>query len=834
MKVSKVTNAYVFGVLLLGITCIAFAAANLPVATLDYHLLILFALTLAIGSRITIQVPRFKSFISASETFIFLALLMYGAEVAIILAAAEAFATSWRFCNKKVTVFFNAAAHAISMTAVMLALQVAGLYSYDQLHGTSDYFQSFVIALCVIALTHFLVNTSLATLYGSLRDSTQIWETWKSKYVWSFFTYFAGSVSAGFLVQLTAVMGFGIVVATFPVCFFVFLAYRMYLKNVEISMQQAEQAEQYARILESQSEALRDSEERFRSAFDHAPIGIGLLTANGKWLKVNHALTEILGYTESDFLASDFQSMTLPEDLGGKLVKIHELIAGKIQSCQMEQRYIHKTGRTVWTSWSVSTALDAETKQPNLIFQIQDITDKKIAQAKLEHEATHDALTGLPNRTLFMSRLTSALEKRRTSENHRVSVLFIDLDRFKIVNDSLGHLIGDLLLKGISERLREHLRPSDLVARLGGDEFTILVEGAFDEREPTRIAERIQQKFMMPFDLKGHEVYSSASIGILNASASHLSAEDMMRDADTAMYQAKRAGKARHAVFDEEMHTAAREVLKLETDLRRAVEKQEFTVEYQPIYDLGTMKIDYIEALARWEHPTLGRVSPGKFIPLAEEIGLIDTVCEQILRQVCTEIGSLRDRRAAGSGYAVGVNLSCRQFAQPGLVENICGILDETAFSPEFLRLEITESVFFEYPERAVDMLNRLRAMGIGIHIDDFGTGYSNLSYLMKLPISTLKVDRSFISMVDDDGSNDKIVEAIVDLAKNLGLKVIAEGIETQTQLTRLKNLNCDGGQGYLLARPMSFAELKNELGAGSEQVFTRKNVEPSEILTVQ
>ena len=821
-------------VFLLGFACIAFAAANLPVATVDYHLLILFGLTLAIGSRITIQVPRFKSYISASETFIFLALLMYGAEVAIILAAAEAFATSWRFCNKKITVFYNAATHAISMTAVMLALQLAGLYSYDQLHGTSENIQSFIIALSVIALTHFLVSTTLATTYGSLRDSTQIWETWKSKYIWSFFTYFIGAVSAGLLVQLTAVMGFGIVVATFPVCFFVFLTYRMYLKNVEISMQQAEQAEQYAKILETQSDALRESEERFRSAFDYAPIGIGLLTSTGRWLKVNHALTEILGYSETDFLEMDFQSMTLPEDLGGKLVKIHELIAGKIQSCQMEQRYIHKTGRTVWTSWSVSTAIDVESKQPNLIFQIQDITDKKIAQEKLEHEAKHDSLTGLPNRTFFMSRLTAALEKALNIANYRVSVLFIDLDRFKIVNDSLGHLIGDQLLKGISERLRECLRPSDIVARLGGDEFTILVEGSYDEREVTRIAERIQQKFTFPFDLDGHEVYSSASIGILHAAANHVAAEDMMRDADTAMYQAKRAGKARHAIFDEEMHKAAREVLKLETDLRRAVERQEFTVEYQPIYDLTTMKVDYIEALARWDHPTLGRVSPGKFIPLAEEIGLIDPVCEQILRQVCNEVGSLRDRRVADSGYAVGVNLSCRQFAQSGLVESICGILDETAFSPEYLRLEITESVFFEYPERAVEMLNRLRSMGVCIHIDDFGTGYSNLSYLMKLPISTLKIDRSFVSVVDDDGSNDKIVEAIVELAKNLGLKVIAEGIETTGQLGRLRELNCEGGQGYLLARPMSFSELKAHLNSESVRTNLPNPSDPAEILVVQ
>ncbi len=801
-------------VILLGVVCLIVSLLNVRLATVDIHLVLLFIFTVAVGSRITIQIPRFKSYISASETFIFLALLLYGGEFAVMLAAAEAFATSWRFCKKKVTVLFNTAIMAISTSAVVVALKVAGLYTQNQLQGDNEYRQNFIIALSVIALTQFFVNTSLASVYGSLRDNNPFWETWKSKYIWSFFTYFIGAASAGVLVQLAAYMGFGIILATFPVCVFVFLSYRMYLKNVDISMQQAEQAEEYAGILESQSDALRESEERFRSAFDYAPIGIGLLTSSGDWLKVNHALTEILGYSESDFLAMDFQSVTLPEDLGLTLVKVHELLTGKIANCQMEQRYIHKTGRTVWTSCSVSTASDVQSKQPNLIFQIQDISGKKSAEEKLQYEATHDALTGLPNRPFFMSRLDNALEKTNEIKGYKVSLLFIDLDRFKYVNDSLGHLVGDLLLRGIAERLRECMRPSDIVARLGGDEFTILVEGNYDDSEVTRIAERIQQKFGIPFDLDGHEVYSSASIGILHASDKHVSSEDMMRDADTAMYQAKRAGKARHAVFDEDMHRAAREILQLETDLRRAVERNELTVYYQPIYSLSTGKIDGFESLARWNHPILGAVSPSKFIPLAEEIGLIDKLCEQILRRACREIGSLHDRRSREHQFSISINLSCRQFAQNALVQTICGILDETNFSPSNLNVEITESVFFEHADRAVEMLNTLREMGIDIHIDDFGTGYSNLSYLMKLPISTLKIDRSFISMVDKDGSNDEIVKAIVNLARNLSLKVIAEGIETEVQLEKLKSLNCEGGQGYFLAAPMNFTELQDFLRA--------------------
>ena len=812
MNKSKISDRFMLTVIVAGLACVALALLNLNPGRVDIYLVLLSIFTILVGSRVTIQIPRFKSHVSVSDTFIFLVLLLYGGEFAVVLAAVDATVSSWRFCNRKLTVFFNAGTMAISTSVVVLVLKVFGLYSVTPQQAFGENQSEFVYALSVIALTQFIVNTTLASTHDVLKNKIPFFETWKTKYIWTFFSYFIGAASAGLMVQVADALGVGVIAATFPVIFFVFLSYKMYLKNIEISIQHAEQAEQYANILENQSEALRESEERFRSAFNYAPIGIGLVSPAGTWLKANHALSEILGYTEEEFLASDFQSMTLPEDLGRSLVKVHELLGGRIPNCQMEQRYLHKTGRVVWTSWSVSAANDVKSKQPNLIFQIQDITDKKSAEEKLQHEATHDALTGLPNRPVFMNRLSEALEKSHTLTDYRVSVLFIDLDRFKYVNDSLGHMIGDELLKEIAVRLRDCMRPTDLVARLGGDEFTILVEGRYDAREVTRIAERIQHKFSIPFDLQGHEVYSSASIGILHASEQHVESEDVMRDADTAMYQAKRAGKARHEIFDEEMHRAAKEILTLETDLRRAVERGEIEVYYQPIISLKTGEVECLESLARWEHSELGPIPPTKFIPLAEEIGLIDRLCEQVLRKSCEEIGSINGL-IGDQNLSVSVNLSCRQFGQNTLATNIHGILEETGFSPRDLKLEITESVFFEHQERAISMLNELRASGIEINIDDFGTGYSNLGYLKKLPITALKIDRSFISMIDSEGENDEIVRAIITLAGNLGLAVIAEGIETDVQFELLKEQGCGSGQGFLFAAPMNFAELKSYLG---------------------
>lgn len=807
MKTQEMTKKYMLGVIAIGFLCLVAAAVRLPFEKIDLRFLFLAAFTIGLGSRITIQLPKFKSHISVSDTFIFFALLYFGGEAAILLAAIEAFCSAWRFCNKKITVFFNAGAMALSTSLVVASLYLFGIDTEAELHGTT--ISDFIITVSIVALVQFFANTGLSSIYGALKSEKPWWETWKTHYLWIFVTYSIGALAAGTLVKIVDAVGFTALIATIPIILFVYLTYRMYLKNVEMSLTQAEQAKDHAEILEKQSAALAESEERFRSAFNYAPIGIALVSPNGIWLKVNHALCQILGYTEEEFLTRDFQSMLFTEDLGNTLIKIHELISGKVPNCQMEQRYLHKNGRTVWASWSVSTTSRSVSEHPNLIFQIQDITDRKLAEEKLQYEAAHDALTGLPNRARFMSKLEQALAKAHENPNYKVSVLFIDLDRFKVINDSLGHLIGDQLLIGIAERLRECLRPSDMVARLGGDEFTILVEGKYEAKEVIRIAERIQEKFLIPFDLSGNEVYSSASIGILHATENHHLPDDLMRDADTAMYQAKRAGKARHEVFDQDMHEAVKEILQLETDLRRAVEKDEFYINYQPIYSLITDRIDGFEALARWNHVTFGDIQPAKFIPLAEEIGLIDVLGEHILRKACSQMQSLKGSLPDSELLILSVNLSCKQFANPNLVTKIKRVLEDTQFPANKLKLEITESVFFEHQEKAVEMLYQLRDLGIEINIDDFGTGYSNLNYLMKLPISTLKIDRSFISPIESNGNNSEIVRTIVMLARNLGMKVIAEGVETKAQLDELKKLNCEGAQGYFFAAPMSFEKVQ-------------------------
>ena len=790
----------------------AYSIVTFPVQKLDLNLLILTVLTLAVGTRITLPIPQFKSHISVSDTVIFLTLILYGGEAAIILAAMEAFISARRFCNERITVFFNAGTLATSTTAVVLLLSAYGLYGEPQLHGHVGFVASFLTALSVMAVTQFLVNTTLAAAFDSLKGSLHIWDTWKNKYVMTFPTYLVGSMGAGALVKLIDLGGFAVMFAAVPVALFVFLSYRMYLRNVEMSIGQAEQAREYAQAMKERTVALRDSEERFRRAFDHAPIGIAIVSPLGKWLKTNRALSRILGYSPKEFKEMTFHQIMFDDDLGKTLIKLNEVQTGAIEGCELEQRYRHKNGSTVWISWSASTAGNAGEAGANFIFQLQDISEKKIAEAQLLHEASHDSLTGLPNRAHFMKRLDDALHRFKSEPKYRVSVLFIDLDRFKVVNDSLGHFVGDELLVAIAGRLNASMRPPDMVARLGGDEFVVLVEGRYYAEKITRIAERIQKKISSPFKLEGHEVFTTASIGILNVSEQHLTSEDVIRDADTAMYQAKRSGKARHETFDDAMREAVRETHELETDLRRAIQNGDLKVNYQPIYSLIDDSLYALEALARWEHPRLGPISPDRFVPLVEEIGLMDDLGDHIMRTACKEFGEMRLQNSDLADVKLSVNISSKQFGEEGILGRIESILEETRFPSKRLKLEITETVFFEDHERASNVLGRLRSMGIETDIDDFGTGYSNLGYLVRLPISTLKIDKSFVMPMTENPANREVIRTVISLADNLGFRVVAEGIESKHQRDILRSLGCDYGQGYFYSRPLSITALEEFL----------------------
>lgn len=419
------------------------------------------------------------------------------------------------------------------------------------------------------------------------------------------------------------------------------------------------------------------------------------------------------------------------------------------------------------------------------------------------HAAFHDALTGLPNRSLFIEHLRLALGRSHQHDNYRFCVLFLDLDRFKNINDSLGHPCGDELLMLVARRLETCVRQTDVVARFGGDEFAILLDGIKDLSDVIQIAEKVLETVSAPFKLTNHEAITTASIGIALSSSGYKEAEDIIRDADTAMYRAKDSGKARCEIFNTAMHTRAVTLLRLETDLRRAIENQELCVYYQPIVSVANGELHGFEALVRWQHPDRGLVSPDDFISLAEETGLILPLGLNVLREACRQLRKWHEHSFSDRDLVISVNLSGKQLTQPDLIERIEEVLRESQLKPRHLKLEVTESVVMENPEVAAVTLARLRELGVLLSIDDFGTGYSSLSYLNRFPLNILKIDRSFISTMSHAEENLQIVKTIVTLAGNLGMEVIAEGVETEEQLTQLKLLKCQYAQGYLFSEPM-------------------------------
>ena len=433
------------------------------------------------------------------------------------------------------------------------------------------------------------------------------------------------------------------------------------------------------------------------------------------------------------------------------------------------------------------------------------------SKERFRHAAFHDALTDLPNRNLFMETLKFALEKTKQTSDFKFAVLFLDINRFKTINDSLGHSMGDKLILHVAKRLAASVRDNDLVARFGGDEFAFILKNFSDIEDVIMFAERIKEKISAPFTLGGRQVFTSFSIGISLGNAKYEAAEDVLRDADIAMYHAKAANKD-YVIFDKKMHARAVTLHQIETDLRLAVERDEFTMYYQPIIGLGSMKLSGFEALIRWNHPQRGLVPPNEFIPVSEETGLIVPMTIWVLRTSCRQVVEWQREYPEYENLVISINLSGKHFAQKNLVEQIKAILVETKINPTCLKLELTESAVMENAEKVILMLTQIRELGIKLSIDDFGTGYSSLSYLHRFPINTLKVDRSFVSSMENGSENGEIVRTVIALAKTLKLDVVAEGIETIHQLHQLRVLGCEYGQGYLFSRPVPPVEAEKLL----------------------
>jgi len=436
----------------------------------------------------------------------------------------------------------------------------------------------------------------------------------------------------------------------------------------------------------------------------------------------------------------------------------------------------------------------------------QEIQERKRVQQKLLDMALHDSLTGLPNRALFMERLEGAIKKLNPPEQEQFAVLFLDCDRFKVINDSLGHLVGDQLLQAIAQRINSLLDPHMILARLGGDEFTILVESCSGLEEIKKLAETILSSLSYSFHLEHHEVFINASIGIVLSHPDYHKPEYVLRDADTAMYKAKAMGKGQYHVFDPTMYQLAIKRLTLETELRKAIENQEFLVYYQPIVNLQTGKITGFEALVRWQHPEKGLISPGLFIPICEETGLINDIGYWVFQQACTQLKTWQ-QTLKNDHLKISINLSVRQFSQMNLMEKVAETVTKTEISPQCLTMEITESALINNPIETRTLLHQIRNQDIHISLDDFGTGYSSLSYLHTLPIDILKIDRSFINTLSQEESDLGLIPPIIQIGQTLKMKVVAEGIETPEQLNILRELNCDFGQGYWFAKPLNIKE---------------------------
>jgi len=764
---------------------------------------LLSASALASSLRLRVPLGASSSNLSISYSVDFAALLLIGTDLTMVVAGVSAWLQSAFGHDRRNPVFrtvFNAAALVLTVKAAGLAFQFMG----GQPGSLDLRLREIAKPLVASALVYYLVNTSIVATAIALANRRTPWSVWQSNFLWTAPSYYVGAGAAVASALLWQTQQWWLLPLAAAPVYLTFRSYRMYVDRLE---SEERHKEEVLRLLE----VAHKSEERY------ALIAAGSNDGLWDWDVIADALycserwKLMIGLSTNDSVSTleEWLNLADEEDRAGLQQAIQAHLSGARSHFEIEYRLRHVDGNVRWVHCRGKAVFDESGRATRLAGSQTDISDQRRIRDSLAQAAQHDALTDLPNRTLFSELVQRAIAQTSRAGEPGYAVLFIDLDGFKLINDTHGHVAGDRFLKAIARRLQTQLRPGDVLARLGGDEFGVLAQNVETAEDVCGIAERLQEALAEPFQVNKQQVRGAASIGIVVGTAHSRSVDALLRDADIAMYRAKARGRGGYELFDPDMHTDALKRLTFETELRRAIERNNLTVFYQPIVQLPSSRICGLEALVRWERADGRMMAPSEFIAIAEETGLIMPLTYQVLGQACHQVAAWQ--QMFGRPLDLSVNISSKLFSRPEFIDKVEEAIRESGLLPGTLRLEIPESVLIDHSDVVGHQFERLRSIQVALHLDNFGTGYASLSYLQRYPVDALKLDKSFVNRMGTPG-NAGVGGAIVKLARELGMGLIAEGVETVTHVEQLRALDCPHAQGYLFSRPLTASDMASLL----------------------